>query len=433
MFCLIKTVSASEGRASQLPLLIMRLTEDIMKDFTTFFLMNTEDVKRYAVEVLHCFSPDDETDCMEIGDGNINYVFRVWSKADGHSVIVKQADRLLRSSGRPLDIYRNKIEASILKLEGELAPGYVPEVYHYDETMAATSMEDISAYHNLRKELMENRVYTHLSRNLSRFMADALLPTTDLVLDAEEKKRRVRFYTNPELCSITEDLVLTEPYYNYKGRNIITSGNEDFVRESLYENEALHAEVGKLRLNFMNNAQALLHGDLHSGSVFANEDGIKVLDPEFAFYGPMGYDIGNVIGNFFFSWAHKVFACHGLPQAERAAEELAATIAATFDLTRERLEMRYDELVTLPLYRTAVFRSYYLDSIMADSLGYAGTEIIRRVVGDTKVMEISTVIDAPVRIPMERALIRLGIVLIMQRGMIHSGEELTEIFRRILA
>ena len=108
-----------------------------MRDFHSFFLMSTEDVSRYAVEVLHLFAPDEETECREIGDGNINYVFQVRSLRDGHSVIVKQADRLLRSSGRPLDTYRSKIEARILHLEGELAPGYVPKVYYYDETMAA--------------------------------------------------------------------------------------------------------------------------------------------------------------------------------------------------------------------------------------------------------------------------------------------------------
>ena len=217
-----------------------------MQNFSSFFLMNTESAARYAVEVLHRFAPDEATECVEIGDGNINYVFRVVSLVDGHSVIIKQADRLLRSSGRPLDIYRNKIEAAILQLEGELAPGFVPEVYLYDETMSATSMEDISAYRNLRRELLEGRVYPHLGENISTFLADTLLPTTDLVLDAEEKKRRVRFYTNPELCKITEDLVLTEPYYNYKNRNILFPGNEAFVREFLYEDEALHAEVAAL-------------------------------------------------------------------------------------------------------------------------------------------------------------------------------------------
>lgn len=401
-----------------------------MPGFDSFFLMSTEDVKRYAVEVLHRFAPDEPTICTEIGDGNINYVFRVCSEADGHSVIVKQADRLLRSSGRPLDMYRNKIEAAILKLEGELAPGLVPEVYHYDETMAATSMEDISDYKNLRKELKDNRVYPHLAESISSFMADTLLPTTDLVLDAEEKKRRVKFFTNPELCKITKDLVLTEPYYDYKGRNILFPGNEDFVREYLYEDEALHAEVALLRLNFMNNAQALLHGDLHSGSIFINEKGLKVLDPEFAFYGPMGYDIGNVIGNLFFAWANKVFTASDEAEAIAAIE---TCIADTWDLTREKLEAKYDACVTLPLYRVPAFKNAYLDSIMADSAGYAGTEIIRRTVGDSKVMEVTSVTDAKQRIPMERALVKLGIALIKNRKTYRKGRELTEAFRLILA
>ena len=401
-----------------------------MPGFDSFFLMNTEDVRRYAVEVLHRFAPDEPTECTEIGDGNINYVFRVVSKADGHSVIVKQADRLLRSSGRPLDMYRNKIEAAILRLEGELAPGMVPEVWHYDEVMAATSMEDISDYKNLRRELMENRVYPHLAENISAFMADTLLPTTDLVLDAEEKKRRVKFFTNPELCRITEDLVLTEPYYDYKGRNILFPGNERFVQRFLYEDEALHAEVALLRLNFMNNAQALLHGDLHSGSIFINEKGLKVLDPEFAFYGPMGYDIGNVIGNLFFAWANKAFT---MPDAEDATAAIETCIADTWDLTREKLEARYDACVTLPLYRVPAFKTAYLDGVMADAAGYAGTEIIRRTVGDSKVMEVSSVTAPEKRIPMERALLKLGIALIKNHKTYREGHELTEAFRLILA
>ena len=401
-----------------------------MPGFDSFFLMNTDDVRRYAVEVLHYFDPDEETECAEIGDGNINYIFRVCSKRDGSSVIVKQADRLLRSSGRPLDMYRSRIEAAILRLEAELAPGMVPEVYHYDEVMAATSMEDVSDYKNLRKELAADRVWPHLSENISSFMANTLLPTTDLVLDAEEKKRRVRFYINPELCKITEDLVLTEPYYDYKGRNILFPGNEDFVKRFLYEDEGLHAEAAHLRLNFMNNAQALLHGDLHSGSIFINEHGIKVLDPEFAFYGPMGYDIGNVIGNLFFAWANKAFTA---PDTADTMAAIETCIAEVWDKTRQKLEAKYDACVTLPLYRVPAFRKAYLDGIMADTAGYAGTEIIRRTVGDSKVMEVTSVTDPGQRIPMERALLKLGIALIKNRKTYREGRELTELFRLILA
>ncbi len=397
--------------------------------FDNFFLMDTDAVKAYTVEVLHYFEPGEELSCAEIGDGNINYVTRVQSLRDGRSIIVKQADKLLRSSGRPLDLYRNKIEAQILELQGKLAPEYVPHVFRYDETMAAISMEDISAYGNLRKELAAGRVYDHLAENLSTFMVETLLSTTDLVMERNEKKRRVQFYTNPELCNITEDLVLTEPYDNFKNGNIIFPGNEAYVEQNLYRNEALKSEVAKLRYQFMNHAQSLLHGDLHSGSVFANEQGLKVIDPEFAFYGPMGYDIGNVVGNLYFSWANKVFA----HPEDTSAKAVADTLVSVFDLTFSKMEKRYDELVTFSLYRTEGFKKAFLQSVMADTLGYAGTEMIRRTVGDSKVMEVTSVEDPALRIPMERALIQMGIHLIMHRNEIRQGKELAEIFQKLIA
>lgn len=249
-----------------------------MNKYAKHFLLDVTEAKKYAVEVLHYFEKEEDLEAIEIGDGNINYVFKVWNPSTNKSVIIKQADTVLRSSGRPLDMHRNKIEAEILRIEGELAGLFVPEIYHYDENMYALSMEDIST-----------------------FLAETLLPTTDLVMDRKEKKERVQLFTNPELCDISEDLVFTEPYNDYKKQNIIPEGNLEFVNEKLYEDKELHAQVGILRNRFMNVAQALVHGDLHSGSIFSNEQGIKVIDPEFAFYGPMGYDVGNVIGNLIFS------------------------------------------------------------------------------------------------------------------------------------
>lgn len=401
-----------------------------MHPFTSFFLMTPEDAKRYAVEVLDFFRPGEDLDCTEIGDGNINYVFKVWSRERARSVVIKQADRLLRSSGRPLDMVRSKLEAQLLQLEGELAPGFVPEVYRYDEVMAALSMEDISAYGNLRKELAAGRVYGHLAENLSAFLARTLLPTTDLVMDRQEKKRRAQFFTNPELCDITELLVLTEPYWDFRSTNVIAPGNEDFVKRHLYEDQELHAQVGWLRDRFMNCAQALLHGDLHSGSVFANDSGIKVIDPEFAFYGPMGYDIGNVIGNLFFAWANRAVTA---PEDGETAAALERTIRDTVDLTRRKLEETYDSLVQFPFYRTEAFRRDYLDGVMADAFGYAGTEIIRRTVGSSKVAEITSVTDPVLRPALERYLIKLGILLIKERTRLHGGRQVTDAFRLILA
>ena len=61
-------------------------------------------------------------------------------------------------------------------------------------------------------------------------------------------------------------------------------------------------KIAKIKFDFMNNAQALLHGDLHTGSIFVREDSTRMFDPEFAFFGPIGYDVGNVIANLIFAW-----------------------------------------------------------------------------------------------------------------------------------
>ena len=295
--------------------------------------------------------------------------------------------------------------------------GLSPE-YLYDEIMYAMSMEDISAYKNLRTEMAAGKIFPKLAEDITAFMAGTLLLTTDLILDRAKKKERVKLFMNPELCDITEDLVFTEPYYDYKGRNVILDENRDFVKEKLYGDKELHANVGQLRDGFMNHAQALLHGDLHSGSIFVNQEGTKVIDPEFAFYGPMGYDIGNVIGNLFFAWANKFYTDSGNREFLVWIEN---TIGEVVDKVREKFNEKWDETVTFPLYTNEEFKKDYIEQVMSDSFGYAGTEIIRRIVGDSKVKEVTDVEDLTLRVPMERALIEIGIKLIKERAALRTG------------
>ncbi|MDT2815335.1 S-methyl-5-thioribose kinase [Vagococcus carniphilus] len=396
-----------------------------MEKFNTHFLMSHEEVKEYVTQKLNLFSADAELEIKEVGDGNINYVFIVEEIATKKSVVVKQADVLLRSSGRPLDINRNKIEADILKIQYDLVPEFIPEIYHYDEKMAALTMEDISIYKNLRYELEEKRTFPKLADEISTFLVETLLSTTDLVWDRKDKKTQVKNFVNIDMCDISEDLVFTEPYNDYKKQNVIIEENQSFVETFIYHNEALLAEVATLRNNYMNNAQALVHGDLHSGSIFVNQDGMKVIDPEFAFYGPMGYDIGNVIGNLFFPLAKNEF----FDQDATFSGWLMTTIEAIYDQVNEKMVKAYEEKVTLSIYQTDAFKTKFIKDIMADTLGYAGTEIIRRVIGDSKVKEVSNAPLGQERVAMERCLLKLGIDLILHRNEFCSGEELVRAFK----
>ena len=76
-------------------------------------------------------------------------------------------------------------------------------------------------------------------------------------------------------------------------------------------------------------------------------------------------------GNLFFAWANKAFTA---PEKQSFCDALAGCIEEVFDLTREKLSRRYDELVTLPLYRVPAFRQNWLDNVMDARLEYLDTK-----------------------------------------------------------
>nr|WP_315115117.1 S-methyl-5-thioribose kinase [uncultured Clostridium sp.] len=389
--------------------------------------METEDAILYAREKLDMFHEDAKLEVEEIGDGNINYVFKVWDVDTKKSVIIKHADIFLRSSGRELDVDRNRIEAEVLMLQGDLAPTLVPKVYKYDPTMCALSMEDISDHGNLRKELLQRKTFPLLADHITTFIVNTLLPTTDLVMDSGEKKDNVKRYINKDLCKISEDLVFTEPFIDYKGRNIVLEENMEFVKKQLYEDKELILEAGKLKNNFMNNSQALIHGDLHSGSIFVKEDSTKVLDPEFAFYGPIGYDLGNVIGNLFFAWVN-AYVTEEKKETEEFITWIEKTIEDILELFKEKFIKKYKEIVADVMAKEEYYMDWYLDSILSDTAGQAGLEIIRRVVGDSKVLDITSIGDIDKRIRAERILILSAKTFIKDREKFKTGKKYVEIF-----
>ncbi|NLY46463.1 MAG: S-methyl-5-thioribose kinase [Tissierella sp.] len=395
-----------------------------MKDFSTHFKMDEDDAIKYAQEKLDIFHKDACLKAEEIGDGNINYVFKVWDETSEKSVIIKHADKSLRNTpGRLLDVDRSRIEAEVLMLHNKLSPGLTPIVYKYDPIMCALSMEDISDHGNLRHEFLKRKIYPKLAEDITTFMVNTLLPTTDLVMDSGKKKNRVKEFINIDLCDISEKLVFSEPYTDYLGRNIIPDENKDFVKKNIYNDKKLILEAGKLKNNFMNNAQALIHGDLHSGSIFVNENSTKILDPEFAFYGPMGYDIGNVVGNLFFAWVNAYVTMEDRESKEEFLLYIEKTIVEIIELFKSKFKALYKEIVTDIMAKQEGYMEWYLSTILSDTCGVCGLEIIRRTVGDSKVVDITSIENLEKRIRAERILILLGKNFIINRENFTKGRD----------
>jgi len=392
--------------------------------FNKYKKLNEIDSIKYVKEKMDLFGEDENLISREIGDGNINYVYRIFSKDRSSSIVVKQADKKLRSSGRNLDRDRIRIEAEALILEGELAPGMVPKIYLYDEIMNCIIMEDLSEYQIMREALLDGKICKNFAEKISDFLVNTMIPTTDLVKSPMEKKKMVKNFINPELCDISERLVFKDPYIDIE-ENTFQEDNKVFVENDLYKDENLHTEVLKLKNEFMTNAQALIHGDLHTGSIFVKDDEIKIIDSEFAFYGPIGYDIGNVIANLIFAKIRNLI----LNRTPNNFDIwITKTIKNTLDLFKKKFYKYLLKNTEENSIKTKGFYQWYLNGILEYTAGAAGLEIIRRIVGEAKVKDIETIKNSELKSKGERLGIAVAKDFIIRRKEIKQGKDYLDIF-----
>jgi len=370
---------------------------------------------------------DGPLNCREIGDGNLNLVFHITDPASGRSLIIKQALPYAKVVGEsmPLTLDRARIESEALKVQEGLAPGLVPKVYHYDPDLALTIMEDLSDHMIMRRGLIEGGHYPLFADHISTFMAQTLFFTSDLGMNQQEKKLRVRDFINPELCKITEDLIFDDPY-------TVSSSNsfEDAIKDeaaALTTDRELHLEVALLREKFLTQAQALLHGDLHTGSIFITPQSTKVIDPEFGYYGPIGFDIGAVIANLLLNYA----AREGWDNSDEAAQSYRESLLHIITEVWNQFDAKFRKLwnehcMDRIALSTAGYQDDYMLRILRDTIGYAGCKMVRRIVGLAHVADIDKISDAAVRERAQRLSLTIGKTLIKMNREASSIEQVID-------
>ena len=140
----------------------------------------------------------------------------------GKKVVVKQALPYIRVvESWPLTLDRAGFETRALQEQRRLCPELVPEVYHFDPTLALIIMRFIEAPHIiLRKALIAGEKFPHFARHLSDFMAKTLFGTSALKLGGKTFRARVSEWSNnSDLCALTEKVVFTDPYSHGKSKS----------------------------------------------------------------------------------------------------------------------------------------------------------------------------------------------------------------------
>ncbi len=395
-----------------------------MADYKTYFLMKAADAAEYAKRKLSFFDGAGDLEYAEIGDGNLNYIFRISDPVSGKSIVLKQAGDTARISDQfKVSPDRNRIEYDILRIQNELVPGLVPKIYHYDEVMNCCAMEDLSDHAIMRGALLQRRRFPLFADHITTFMVNTLLDTTDVVMDHKRKKAVVANFINPDLCEITEDLVYTEPFNDVKNRNEVFPPNAEFVEREIYGDKRILLETAKMKFDFFCNAQSLVHGDLHTGSIFVTEKSTKVIDPEFAYYGPAGYDAGNVIANLIFAWANADTVMTESEGRSGFTGWLEETIGEVMRLFTEKWKRRWAEKVTEVTAKYDGFAEWYLDGILRDTAGVTGLELCRRIIGLAHVKDITSIENPAARVRAERLCLTAAKRFILQRERFRTGND----------
>ena len=395
-----------------------------MLDFGQYFLMKASDVAEYASQKLNYFDSDAQLEAVEIGDGNVNYIFQVRDRRSSKSIVVKQAGPTARiSDAFVLSTERARIEANMLTLEQNLAPGLVPLLYKYDDVMRCCVMEDLSDHVIMRNALTQHQTFPLFADHITTFLVNTLLLTTDVVLDHKEKKEQVKKFINPELCEITEDLVYTEPFNNCKERNDVFPPNLDWVAQNIYQDEELRLETAKIKFDFLTNAQALIHGDLHTGSIFIKPNSTKIIDPEFACYGPIGYDTGNIVANLIFAWAHGDVTIDDNLEHTRFLGWVEQTLVQVVDMFCVKFNDAWIHYVSEVTAKEAGFQTWYLNGVLRDTAAVTGLELCRRIIGLAHVKDITSIADEQARLRSERICLTAAKEYIKSRENYHCGTD----------
>jgi 5-methylthioribose kinase len=386
----------------------------------------------------------EEWQIREVGDGNLNLVFIVEGPAG--SVCVKQALPYVRAAGPswPMSPERAFFENSYYFAVAPYVGSLIPKIYHYDSALYCTVMERLSPHIILRQGLIAGRRYNNVARDIGEYIARACFYTSDVARPFEHKMDGIAlFAANTPLVRITVDLVFADPYF-VSARNRHTSPQLDRIVSTLRCDGPLKVAAARFGQKFLNEAQALIHGDLHSGSVMVTENDSRVIDPEFAFYGPIGFDLGAFFGNLLLSWYSQ--PGHTTANDDRVAyqEWILQQAKIFWETFHSRFLALWNEDVKGDAFPAAMFsapedttalqsaRSAYLDSLFADMLGFGACKMIRRILGFAHVLDFECIQDTDLRADCEASALAMAHTLLTHPEQFHSVDDVIDAVPRMV-
>jgi len=279
------------------------------------------------------------------GEGNMNRTLRAaLSSNDGPATLI------LKQSVPYVEKYpmiaapegRIDVEAAFYRTVAgsgaDAVQAYLPKMLHHDPEERIICLEDLGGAEDMTAAYAGESAGVFDTKHRS-----ALLGWLEALHGVQvDEELAGKTFVNRDMRVLNHEHIFDLPLRPENGVALdgFTIGLQDIAEDYILD-EKLRARAGALGDIYLGKEKkgdggrksVLLHGDFYPGSFLSNsETGVKVIDPEFAFFGPAEFDLGVLV-------AHCCFCQTSPAEAERSLSAYGADFDRELALAFAGLEL----------------------------------------------------------------------------------------------
>jgi len=226
------------------------------------------------------------------GAGNMNFTLRV--KTLERSFIVKQSRDYVEKYPQvaaPADRALREAEFYQLVATKKSLSKLMPTLNGVDLVNHVLNLEDLG----------DSTDFSFLYQKGETLKEQQLIKIVEFVANLHtslNKGTTQKTLPNREMRKLNHEHIFIYPYLQENGLNLndILPGLQE-IANPYKTNNSLKNNIEKLGERYLMDGNSLLHGDYFPGSWLRSKNGIKIIDPEFCFFGEPEFEIGVTIAH----------------------------------------------------------------------------------------------------------------------------------------
>lgn len=227
------------------------------------------------------------------GEGNMNFTLRIYVSS-GRTIIVKQSRAYVEkypSIAAPEN--RAIIEGKFYEFTqtNEKLSSFMPKILGLDEVNNIIVTQDLGNSNDLTNLYQpDQQISVEDIASISQYLSE--------LHQASKSQTPDEIFRNRAMRTLNHEHIFIYPLMEDNGFNLNNVLEGLQAAAMIYKTDEVFKDiVKKLGEVYLADGQYLLHGDYYLGSFLRTSNGVKIIDPEFCFYGRAEFDLGVLIAH----------------------------------------------------------------------------------------------------------------------------------------